>query len=233
MELFPAIDLRRGRCVRLRQGDFADETIYDDDPVAVARGYESAGASWVHVVDLDASKGDGSNRLVVEAIAAAIGIAVQTGGGVRDGLLLEAGIDRVVLGSLAIREREVANALCAAYPQRVAIGLDHRDGEVRVSGWEQGAGVDVNDAIQWPEFAMAACFIVTDIAVDGMLVGPDLDGYRALVDASPLPVIASGGVGSLDHLRALRDTGVSGVIVGKALYERRFTVEEAIDACAA
>lgn len=233
MELFPAIDLRGGRCVRLVQGDFSRETVYGNDPVGVARAYEAAGAPWVHVVDLDGSRGSGTNRLVVEAVAAAVGVPVQTGGGIRDGLLLEAGVDRVVLGSMAVADRPATAALCGAYPGRVAIGLDHRDGQVMVRGWEEGAGVDLFDAIGWPEFAEAACFVVTNIGVDGTLDGPDVAGYRRLVEASPLPVVASGGVGGLDDLRALRDTGVTGVIVGKALYEGRFTVEEAVTACAA
>ena len=233
MELYPAIDLRDGRCVRLLQGSFADETVYGDDPIDVAKGYQAAGAQWVHVVDLDASRGSGTNRLVVEAVASALDIPVQTGGGVRDGLLLEAGVERVVLGSMAVDDPKAAAALCEAYPGRVAVGLDHRDGQLMVRGWEQHAGVELFDAIAWPQLGAAACFVVTNIAVDGMLVGPDLEGYRRLVDASPIPVVASGGVGTLDHLRALRATGVAGAIVGKALYEGRFTVEEALAACAA
>lgn len=233
MELYPAIDLRRGRCVRLVQGDFAQETVYGADPVAVARAYEAAGAPWVHVVDLDASRGDGSNRDAVIAVASAVGLPVQSGGGVRDGSLLDLGVARVVLGSMAIADRAATAALIAAHPGRIAVGLDHRDGQVMVRGWEDGAGIEIHDALSWPEFAGAAAFVVTNIDVDGMLVGPDPAEYSALVDAGRGPIVASGGVGTLDHLRALRDTGVAGVIVGKALYEGRFTVEEAVAACAA
>ncbi|MGI8793327.1 MAG: HisA/HisF-related TIM barrel protein [Acidimicrobiales bacterium] len=231
MDLYPAIDLRAGRCVRLLQGDFATETVYDDDPVAVARRFESAGARWIHVVDLDASRGGGSNRVVVELIAKSVGTPVQTGGGVRDDSLLQVGVARVVVGSMAVSDRDATQRLCEANPERVAIGLDHRDGRIMVRGWEDGAGVDLHDAIGWPEFQSAAAFIITNIAVDGMLTGPDLAGYERLVAETSQPVVASGGVGTLDHLRALTQTGVAGVIVGKALYEGRFRVEEAIAAC--
>jgi phosphoribosylformimino-5-aminoimidazole carboxamide ribotide isomerase len=233
MDLYPAIDLRGGRCVRLFQGDFAQETVYGDDPVAVAKGFEAAGASWVHVVDLDASRGDGSNVDLVVAIAAAVSIPVQTGGGVRDGSLLERGVERVVLGSIAVNDRAAAGALVAAYGARTAIGLDHRDGELRTRGWEERGGVELLDAATWPEFRGTGAFVVTDIARDGALQGPDLDGYERLVALTDAPIVASGGVSGVDDLRALRDLGVAGVIVGKALYEGRFTIEEALDACRA
>ena len=233
MDLYPAIDLRRGRCVRLAQGDFARETVYGDHPVAVAKSYEAAGAPWIHVVDLDAAKGDGSNRELVVAVAAAVAVPVQTGGGVRDATLLGEGLGRIVLGSVAVSDRATAATIVAEHGARVAIGLDHRDGEVRVRGWEDAGGVALRDALEWPEFAGAAAFVITDIGRDGLLEGPDVDGYRAMVAASAKPIVASGGVGTLDDIRALRDTGVTGVIVGKALYEGRFTVEEAVSACAA
>jgi len=232
MDLYPAIDLRGGRCVRLYQGDFDRETVYGDDPVAQARRFAAAGAPWVHVVDLDASRGQGSNREIVQAIATAIApTPVQTGGGVRDGSLLDEGIGRIVLGSLAVADRAAAGALVTGHPGRVAIGLDHRDGEIRTHGWEEGSGVQLLDAVAWPELAGAAAFVVTNIAKDATLEGPDLGGLAAVVAASSVPVVASGGVGTLDDLRALTQTGVTGVIVGKALYEGRFTIEEALTAC--
>ncbi len=234
MDLYPAIDLRDGRCVRLYQGDFDRETVYGEDPVAQARRFADAGAPWVHVVDLDASRGQGSNRPIVTAIAEAVApTPVQTGGGVRDASLLEAGVGRIVLGSLAVADRAAAGALVAARPGQVAIGLDHRDGEIRTRGWEDASGVGLLDAVAWPEFAAAASFVVTNIAKDATLEGPDLEGLAQVVAATTTPVIASGGVGTLDDLRALTSTGVAGVIVGKALYEGRFTIEEALDACRA
>jgi phosphoribosylformimino-5-aminoimidazole carboxamide ribotide isomerase len=232
MDLYPAIDIRGGRCVRLHQGDYAQETVYGDDPVAVARRFEASGAPCIHVVDLDAARGQGSNRELVIAVARAVSVPVQTGGGVRDGSLLAEGLARVVIGSLAVNNRTAAAALIEAHPERVAIGLDHWGGELRVSGWEQGSGVPVVEAVAWPEFAGAAVFIVTNIEQDATLAGPDLEGLEAVMAAAAAPVIASGGVGSLADLEALRYLGAAGVIVGKALYENRFTVEEAIAACA-
>ena len=232
MDLYPAIDLRGGRCVRLQQGDFAQETVYGDDPVAVAKAYEDAGAPWIHVVDLDAARRQGSNRPLVEAVAAAVSVPVQSGGGVRDGSLLGAGVTRVVLGSAALDEPALVAKLAAEHPGQIAVGLDHRGGEVQVRGWEQASGQAVDDLVTRFEDAGVAAFIVTDISRDGMLTGPDVDGLAALAARTSVAVIASGGVGSIDDLRALAATGVAGVIVGKALYEGRFTVEEAIAACA-
>jgi phosphoribosylformimino-5-aminoimidazole carboxamide ribotide isomerase len=163
---------------------------------------------------------------------------VQTGGGVRDDALLVAGVDRVVLGSLAVANRSYAGQLIAEYPGRVAVGLDQRAGELQVRGWEEKGDVQVLDAIASPEFADAAAFVVTDIGRDGTLAGPDLEGLASVLDATSVDVIASGGVGSLSDIEALTSLeasgrGLAGVIVGKALYEGAFTVEEAMAACAA
>ncbi len=231
MDLYPAIDLRGGRVVRLHQGDFAQETVYGDDPVVVAKSFADAGAPWVHVVDLDAAKRDGSNRDLVVAVAQAINVPVQTGGGVRDGSLLALGVARVVLGSAAVDDPALVDHLAAAHPLQIAVGLDHRDGEVRTRGWVEGSGQRIEALVDRLTTDGVAAFVVTDIARDGVLAGPDVDGYRALVARTGIPVIASGGVGRLDDLRALRDTGVAGVIVGKALYEGRFTIDEAVAAC--
>ncbi|MBV9284345.1 MAG: 1-(5-phosphoribosyl)-5-[(5-phosphoribosylamino)methylideneamino] imidazole-4-carboxamide isomerase [Acidimicrobiia bacterium] len=238
MELYPAIDLRAGRCVRLWQGDFDKETVYGTDPVSVAERFVGAGARWLHVVDLDAARGEGSNLDTVLSISRAVSASVQTGGGVRDDALLIAGVDRVVLGSMAVANRSYAGELIAEYPGRVAIGLDHRDGELRVRGWEEGGDVRLLDAVAWPEFSGAAAFIVTDIGRDGTLAGPDVSGLASVLEATTLDVIASGGVGSLADLEALSSLSaggrrLAGVIVGKALYEGSFTIEEAMAACAA
>ena len=233
MQLFPAIDLRGGRVVRLQQGDYDQETVYGDDPVAVARAFEAAGAPWIHVVDLDAARRDGSNRRVVVDVARSVSVPVQTGGGVRDGSLLDEGVARVVVGSAAVEDPELVRRLASEYAGRVAVGLDHRDGEVRVRGWEQGSGRKLGDLIEALALPGVAAFVVTDISRDAMLGGPDVEGLTTVQRRTPVPVIASGGVGSLDDIAALRDTGVAGVIVGKAIYEKRFTVEEAVAACAA
>ncbi len=233
MELFPSIDLRRGRVVRLHQGDFARETVYGDDPVAVARSYADAGATWIHVVDLDASRRDGSNRDAIVAVAGAVDVPVQAGGGVRDASLLEAGVARVVLGSAAVDDPALVARLAAAHPGRVVVGLDHRDGEVRVRGWEEGSGRRLHDLVAELAVPGVAAFVVTDISRDATLAGPDLDGYAALLGATAVPVVSSGGVGTLADLEALAALEVAGrrlagAIVGKALYEERFTLADAL-----
>ena len=236
MDLFPAIDLRGGRAVRLLQGDYAQETVYGDDPVALAESFAAAGARWIHVVDLDAARtGDPVNRPVVAAVAAAVrGRAkVQTGGGVRSvadaEALAAAGVARVVMGSAAVKDRTLVASVFRVVP--VAVGLDHRDGDVALHGWTQGSGLGVMDLLDcYPD---AEAFVITNIARDGMLAGPDIEGLAAAAAASPIPVIASGGVSSLDDLRALnRVPGLAGVITGKAIYEHRFTVSEGIETLA-
>jgi phosphoribosylformimino-5-aminoimidazole carboxamide ribotide isomerase len=234
IELFPAIDLHEGQVVRLTQGDYGSAIVYGSDPVAVARSFADAGASWIHVVDLDAARsGSPQNRPVVAAIAAAVtGRArVQTGGGVRTvddaRQLADAGVARVVMGSAAVQHPELVDA--AAEVVDVAVGLDHRDGEVAVHGWTEGAGVSLDEALGW--YPSASAFVITDIARDGMLEGPDVEGLAAVAAHSTAPVIASGGVASLDDIAALAGVaGIAGIITGKALYEGRFTVVEALKA---
>jgi phosphoribosylformimino-5-aminoimidazole carboxamide ribotide isomerase len=235
-ELYPAVDLRGGRCVRLYQGDYGRETVYDDDPAAPARRFAEAGAPWIHVVDLDAARsGDPVNRPVVAAITAAVPVPVQAGGGVRDvdaaEALFAAGVRRVVIGTAALESPELVAELAARHP--VAVGLDVRDGQVAVRGWEQSSGLDVLDAVARFADVPVDAFVVTQIAVDGTLAGPDLELYRSLLDSTGTPVVASGGVGSLDDLATLRDLQVggrrlAGVIVGRALYEDRFSFDDAL-----
>lgn len=235
IELYPAIDLRGGQVVRLRQGDYADETVYGDDPVAVATSFAAAGATWIHVVDLDAAKsGDPVNRPVVAAVAAgvaAFGAKVQTGGGVRSiadaRQLGDAGVARVVMGSAAIADPDLVAEISALVP--VAVGLDHRAGEIAVHGWTEGSGMQLEDA--YALFPTAAVFVITDIGRDGMLEGPDVDGLTRSASTAGSPVIASGGVSSIADIEALAAIdGLGGIITGKAIYERRFTVDEALAA---
>jgi phosphoribosylformimino-5-aminoimidazole carboxamide ribotide isomerase len=239
MDLFPAIDLRGGRCVRLYQGDYGRETVYGDDPVAQARGFEAAGAPWIHVVDLDAARtGEPVNRPVIAAITAAVGVPVQVGGGVRDDAAAEAlfaiGVTRVVVGTAALEDPAFVRRLAAR--RGVAVGLDVKGREVAVRGWVEGSGRDLFAVAE--EFAEAGvdALVVTQIARDGTLEGPDVEAYRELLELSPIPVIASGGVGELAHLRQLaalvggHGRRLAGAIVGRALYERRFTVAAAIAA---
>jgi len=237
IELYPAIDLLGGRVVRLRQGDYADETVYGDDPVSVARGFAAAGATWVHVVDLDAARsGDPVNRPVVAAIAAALAgsAKVQTGGGVRTvgdaRELADAGVARVVMGSAAVSDPSLVVVASELVP--VAVGLDHRNGELAVHGWTEGSGLMLDDA--YGLFPTAAVFVITDIGRDGMLVGPDIEGLTRSAELAGAPVIASGGVSSLADVVALaRIENLGGIITGKAVYEGRFTVVEALAALAA
>ncbi len=232
VELYPAIDLREGQVVRLAQGDYDRQTTYGDDPVAVAVAFAEQGARWIHVVDLDAARsGSPRNRPVVAAIARALaGVArVQTGGGVRTvadaEVLADAGVARVVMGSAAVQAPGLVADVAALVP--VAVGLDHRDGELAVHGWTAGSGVRLFDALAW--FPTAAAFVITDIGRDGMLAGPDLVGLAAAAAATTVPIVASGGVASLDDVRALGAVpGIAGVITGRAVYEGRFTVAEAV-----
>jgi phosphoribosylformimino-5-aminoimidazole carboxamide ribotide isomerase len=240
MELFPAIDLRAGRCVRLAEGDFGRETVYGADPVERAQAFEAGGARWLHVVDLDAARtGVASNRQVVAAIAAAVRIPVQAGGGVRTPAdaaeLLEAGIARVVVGTAAVLQGGFLAEIAQQWPGRVAAGVDHRDGEVRVRGWSEGSGRDVASVVGELAAAGAAAVIVTEISRDGLMLGPDVAGYLALLRTCEVPLIASGGTGSLDDLRRLArlkagGRRLAGVIVGRAIYEGRFSVPEAVAA---
>ena len=231
-ELLPAIDLRGGRVVRLAQGDYERETHYGDDPVSVAMSFVDAGASWIHIVDLDAAKGAGPiNREVITRVAAAVNgaAAVQTGGGVRTladaQALAAAGVSRVVMGSAAVANPPLVASVAEIIP--VAVGLDHRSGRVATQGWTQESELLLSDALEM--FATASAFVITDISRDGMLEGPDLLGLAEAVAATNIPVVASGGVSSLDDIAALaKIEGLWGIITGRAIYEGRFDVGEAV-----
>jgi phosphoribosylformimino-5-aminoimidazole carboxamide ribotide isomerase len=236
VDLSPAIDLLDGRCVRLYQGDYDRETVYGDDPVAQALAFQAEGAPWVHVVDLDAARsGEPRNRDVVAAIAGALDVPVQTGGGIRDEAaaeaLFDAGVARVVLGTAALEDPDLVRRLAARRP--VAVGLDARGRDVAVRGWLEGSGTDLLDLAAAFADAGVAALVVTEISRDGTLEGPDLDGLASVLAATPIPVIASGGVGTLEDLRALAGLGaagrtLSGAIVGRAVYEGAFTVTDAV-----
>ena len=243
MELYPAIDLRGGKVVRLTQGSYEAETVYGQDPVQVACAFEAAGATWIHVVDLDAARsGLLTQTGVIADLCRAVGVPVQCGGGVRDldraAALFEAGVARIVVGTAAVERPALISEANARWPGRVAVGLDHRGGQVRVHGWEHGSGFGVLDLTKVAAGEGAAALVVTDIARDGMLAGPDLDGLSAVLDtAGNVPVIASGGVAGAGDLAALAGLvsgdgrRLAGVIVGKAIYEGRLTVAEAVAAC--
>jgi phosphoribosylformimino-5-aminoimidazole carboxamide ribotide isomerase len=241
MDLFAAIDLRDGRCVRLVEGDFARETVYSSDPVVVARNFVAGGTPWIHVVDLDAARtGDPVNRPVVERIVASVTVPVQVGGGVRSmadaEALFDAGVTRVVVGTAAVLHPELVEEIAVRWPGRVAVGLDHRDGEVMLRGWVEGGGRRVIDLIPEAVRAGAAAVVVTDISRDGRLTGPDIVGLAGLLEETGAPLVASGGVSGAADLRLLAGVrsagrGLVGAIVGKAIYEGALTVAEAVAAC--
>ena len=236
MTIYPAIDLRGGRCVRLMQGCFEDETVYADDPVAVARRFEAAGARWLHVVDLDGARaGRPLQTDLVGAVCAAVAIPVQVGGGLRDeasvAAVLAAGAERAVVGTVAVREPTRCRRICAAHPGRVAVAIDARDGRVRVAGWTEGEDQDPLGVAAGLAAMGAAAVIYTDVARDGTECGPDLEGTAAVAGAAGVPVIASGGIGSLAHVRAiarLAARGVAGLIIGRALYTGAVRLGEAL-----
>ena len=241
MELLPAIDLHEGGAVRLVQGDFGRVRTYGD-PVDLAHSYVAGGARWVHVVDLDAARtGSPVNRATVLAVVHAVDVRVQVGGGVRTEAdaraLLDEGAARVVLGTAALESPELVADLARRYPGQVAVGLDHRGGELAVRGWEHGSGVTLAAALDGLSGLALGAVVVTAIDRDGMLRGPDLDGLAATLGQSALPVVASGGVRSAADVAALArlvvdGRSLAGAIVGTALVEGAMTVEEGIAACA-
>ncbi|MDQ3751712.1 MAG: 1-(5-phosphoribosyl)-5-[(5-phosphoribosylamino)methylideneamino]imidazole-4-carboxamide isomerase [Actinomycetota bacterium] len=233
--VFAAVDISDGRCVRLLQGRFGTETVYSDDPVEVALGFCSAGARWLHIVDLDGAKtGVPANRdLVLEVIRRA-SCPVQAGGGMRtvDDVeeALAAGANRVVLGTAALEDPAALRLACERYGERIAVSLDATGGELATHGWTVGTGVPVLDAVQGFEEAGVCMFIYTDTGRDGTMAGPDLQGLTKVADATRLPVVASGGISSREELvtvARLRPRGVAGAIVGRALYEHKFGIAEA------
>jgi phosphoribosylformimino-5-aminoimidazole carboxamide ribotide isomerase len=236
MILFPAIDIKDGKVVRLHQGDYGQITQYADDPVAVARQFTDQGAQWVHVVDLDAAKtGKTVNQALVKKIATQSGLKVQTGGGIRSlevaGQYLRAGIARVVVGTQAARDPSFLQELGQAFPQQVALGLDTRAGKIAVTGWTETTDLTLESYLAQAPLTGIAALIFTDISRDGMLTGPNLKSLKRVLEISPVPVIASGGIASLEDLKSLRDlhhSNLLGAIVGKALYEGKFTVSEAL-----
>jgi phosphoribosylformimino-5-aminoimidazole carboxamide ribotide isomerase len=241
MVILPAIDLQDGRCVRLRQGDMATATVYGDDPAAMARRWAAEGAEWLHVVDLDgALAGRPVNAAAVRAICAALDIPIEVGGGVRDAAtvraLFDAGAARVILGTAAYRDPALVHAACAAFPGRIAVGIDARGNEAAGQGWTEGSGMAAAALAEQAAAAGVACIIYTDIGRDGMETGPNVEGIRALarrLRGRGIPLIASGGVGSAADVAcvaALEDEGVAGLVVGRALYSGALTLGEAIAA---
>ncbi|HYO13278.1 MAG TPA: 1-(5-phosphoribosyl)-5-[(5-phosphoribosylamino)methylideneamino] imidazole-4-carboxamide isomerase [Thermoanaerobaculia bacterium] len=236
MELLPAIDLRHGRAVRLRQGDDAQATVYGDDPVALLEGYARAGVARVHVVDLDAALGQAPQRDLIERMAALGSVRIQVGGGLRDRAAIDwalgAGCDRVVIGSLVARDTAAFHALALHLPGRLVPALDVAQGEVRISGWKEGASLKLGELCSRLMDLPCPAVLVTDVERDGMMTGPNLELALRVARATGIPALLSGGVRTLGDLEeASRMPEIAGAIVGRALYEGAFSVEEALAVC--
>jgi phosphoribosylformimino-5-aminoimidazole carboxamide ribotide isomerase len=240
MDIFPAIDLLGGQCVRLYQGDYAQSQVFNENPVAVAEAWQAEGATKLHLVDLDGAKaGQPVNLGVISQIMKAVQgkMTVQVGGGLRNGdsvkALLDLGVDRAILGTVAIEQPQLVQELCQRYPHQIVIGIDAKDGMVATKGWVETSTVKATDLAQQMATWGAAAIIYTDIQRDGTLVGPNMPALREVADHTTVPVIASGGVGTvadLLNLLTLETSGVSGIIIGKALYTSAFTVTDALRA---
>ena len=234
MLILPAIDLRGGKCVRLAQGDYARETVFGDDPEAMARRWVGEGARALHLVDLDGAKeGRPVNGTVIRRIVQAVDVPCQVGGGLRTEAdieaTLDAGVARVVLGTRALQDPAWVRQMAQAYPKRIVLGLDARDGKVATHGWLNTSEASVLDVARefanWPLYAI----VYTDITRDGMLAGPNVEGLAALADAVPVPVIASGGVTTLQNVRDLMAKQLFGCIIGRALYEGKIDLSAVLE----
>ena len=234
MILYPAIDLKDGQAVRLVRGEMSEATVFNDDPAAQARAFVAAGCEWLHLVDLNgAFAGQPVNAAPVEAILAACDVPAQLGGGIRDMATIERWLDRglarVILGTVAVEDPDLVRQAARAFPGQVAVGLDARNGRVATRGWAEETDVMVTDLARQFEDAGIAAIVYTDILRDGAMKGPNVDATQALARAVDIPVIASGGVSSLEDLRRLRDTGViSGAISGRALYDGALDLSAAL-----
>jgi phosphoribosylformimino-5-aminoimidazole carboxamide ribotide isomerase len=233
MEIIPAVDIRGGRCVRLYQGDYQQETVFNDDPVAAALAWCSHGARWLHIVDLDgAVTGEPRNIDVVRQIVDKTGLSVELGGGIRREKvaedLLRQGVSRIVLGTAAIEDRELVTRLCQRFGQAVAVGLDGRGGKIAIRGWQKNTVCDVLQLSHEMVTAGAGRFIYTDIGRDGTLAGPNFEMIERLIAETKVPIIVAGGISTLDHLQRISEAGAEGAIIGKALYTGDINLGEAI-----
>jgi phosphoribosylformimino-5-aminoimidazole carboxamide ribotide isomerase len=235
MDILPAIDLVGGKCVRLIQGQYDKQITYQDDPLAQAREFQEAGSQWLHVVDLDGAKaGRPVNADVVERIAKAVPLKVELGGGVRDEAtirrMLDAGVTRLIIGTRAVAHFDWFSEMTQKFPGRLVLGLDARGAQLATEGWLQQGGRDLLDFAKQAAGLPIAAIIYTDISKDGMLAGPNLDRTRQLSEAVEVPVIAAGGVTTIEDIKNLKSAGISGAIIGRALYEGTITLKAALDA---
>lgn len=234
MKIFPAIDLREGKVVRLLKGDYDKMTVYGDDPVAVARKFADAGAEFLHVVDLDGAKdGDTPNFLVVERLAAESGLKVEVGGGIRDEetirKYIDAGVYRVILGTIAVKDPGFTSRMISKYGSQIAVGVDISGRNVAIHGWTEVSSISVDKIFAKLCQDGVSCIICTDIAKDGAMEGTNRELYRELSKTYPVEIVASGGVSDMDDVLALREMGVYGAIIGKALYTGAIDLAEAIE----
>lgn len=233
MIIYPAVDIKDGKCVRLRQGSYSDITVFGDDPLEMALRWQKAGARFLHVVDLDGARGQGkNNRNVIGEIVRTLDIPVQTGGGIRTMAdideILSLGAARVILGTSAVKDPELVRQSVARYGERIAVGIDAKNGMVAIEGWEKTSGLPAVDFARQMEELGVRTIIYTDIARDGMLSGPNFDAMKEMRQAVSMSVIASGGVSSIDDLLMLKLIGMAGAIVGKAIYTGDIDLEEAL-----
>ena len=235
MKIYPAIDIKDGKCVRLLRGSFDDVTVYGDNPAEMARKWESLGGEYIHVVDLDgALKGHGVNAEAIKEICKAVNVPVQTGGGIRSisdiEAKLECGISRVIIGTKAVSDAEFVKEAVKRYGDKIVIGIDAKDGMVAIEGWEKTTEYQAVEFAKKMEEIGVKTIIYTDIATDGTLMGPNVDAMREMVNNTNMDIIASGGIGNIEHIKALIPTGVEGVITGRALYTGNINLCDAIKA---
>lgn len=233
MEIIPAVDLRQGKCVRLYQGDYSAETVFSEDPVAMALYWQGMGSERLHIVDLDgASEGKPCNASVVEGIARHVGIPIQVGGGIRTietiSCFLGSGIQRVILGTVAIEKPDLVKEACYRFGDRIVVSIDARNGYVKGHGWKEGSALTISEAVQRMESCGVRRFIYTDISRDGTLAEPNFDEIRSFKSKTVVPVIAAGGITSIEHFRKLSEMGLEGAIVGRAIYTGDIDLKEAL-----
>jgi phosphoribosylformimino-5-aminoimidazole carboxamide ribotide isomerase len=234
MIIFPAIDIKDGNCVRLRQGKFEDMEVYFENPVEVAKTWEEKGAEFIHIVDLDGAKdGKSKNFEIIREIASTVKIPIQVGGGIRNResvkMLLEAGVNRVILGTAAVNDKELLKSLVDEYREKIVVSIDAKDGLVAIDGWINLSELDSVTFVKELENIGVKTIVYTDIAKDGMMEGPNFEVYEELMEKNDIDVIASGGVSTLDDVKKLSELNMYGAIIGKALYIDNIKLEEALE----
>jgi len=232
MQLYPAIDIKDGKCVRLKQGDFSRQTVFYDDPVGQAKKWEDAGATYIHIVDLDGARGTSNNFEAIRQIAKTVSAKIQTGGGIRTLADVEAkielGISRVIIGTAAIENPEMVAEAFSKFGDKIAVGVDAVNGMVAVHGWETTSETTALDLCLKMKSLGVKTIIYTDISRDGMMTGPNIEATKHLIDQTGLDIIASGGVSCMEDLQRVSEINAEGVIIGKALYENAIDLKEAI-----